>query len=42
MKNSKIHVPIMMGAKIKFEAKNLQKATSFLKREYFAANLLFS
>jgi hypothetical protein len=31
----KIRLPIMLGARHFFWAKNLQKATSFLKREYF-------
>jgi len=31
----------MMGANHFFGAKNLQKETSFLKREYFVINILF-
>jgi len=30
-----------MGASLFFGAKNLQKETSFLKREYFVTNILF-
>jgi hypothetical protein len=37
----KIHLPIMLGARLFFWAKNLQKATSFLKREYFVTNFFF-
>jgi hypothetical protein len=35
-------MPIVMGANLFFGAKNLQKETSFLKREYFVANISFS
>jgi hypothetical protein len=31
----------MMGANLFFGVKNLQKETSFLKKEYFVTNILF-
>jgi len=32
----------MLGTSVFFGAKNLQKATSFFKMEYFVTNILFS